>query len=220
MAKQEPALELVSAKDVTVKPVTWLWPYLIPKGKITLLQGDPGDGKSTFMLTLAAYMTRGDPLPFTDYEEPPEPIKVIYQSTEDDYDDTIIPRFLKAGGNPDNLIYINEDTQHLTFEDPRLFQAIKTLEKLRLKHPAFRDEADVWIVETWNDHVLGIGRYYEGEKLIALFNFGDSDQTAWVNEHENYIDLMTGEDRPARGVGIPAGGFAWLLTNFRKRPSR
>lgn len=102
----------------------------------------------------------------------------------------------------------------------RLFQAIKTLEKLRLKHPAFRDEADVWIVETWNDHVLGIGRYYEGEKLIALFNFGDSDQTAWVNEHENYIDLMTGEDRPARGVGIPAGGFAWLLTNFRKRPSR
>ena len=125
MAKQEPALELISAKDVTVRPVTWLWPNLIPKGKITLLQGDPGDGKSTFMLTLAAYMTRGDPLPFTDYEEPPEPIKVIYQSTEDDYDDTIIPRFLKAGGNPDNLIYINEDTQHLTFEDPRLFQAIK-----------------------------------------------------------------------------------------------
>ncbi|MBR3142631.1 MAG: AAA family ATPase, partial [Clostridiales bacterium] len=88
MAKQEPALELISAKDVKVRPVKWLWPFFIPKGKITLLQGDPGDGKSTFMLTLAAYMTRGDPLPFTDYEEPPAPIKVIYQSTEDDYDDT------------------------------------------------------------------------------------------------------------------------------------
>lgn len=124
MAKQEPALELVSAKDVKVRPVKWLWPFLIPKGKITLLQGDPGDGKSTFMLTLAAYMTRGDPLPFTDYEEPPEPIKVIYQSTEDDYDDTIIPRFIQAGGNLDNLIFINEEVQHLTFEDPRLLQAI------------------------------------------------------------------------------------------------
>ena len=125
MAKQEPALELVSAKDVKVRPVKWLWPFLIPKGKITLLQGDPGDGKSTFMLTLAAYMTRGDPLPFTDYEEPPAPIKVIYQSTEDDYDDTIIPRFEQAGGNLDNFEYIDESKKHLTFEDPRLLQAIK-----------------------------------------------------------------------------------------------
>ena len=80
--------------------------------------------------------------------------------------------------------------------------------------------ADVWLVETWNDHVLGIGRYYEGEKLIALFNFSDNDETAWVNEHEDYTDLITGEKRPARGVGIPAGGFAWLLTDFRKKNRR
>ena len=80
--------------------------------------------------------------------------------------------------------------------------------------------ADVWVVETWNDHVLGIGRYYEGEKLIALFNFSDRDETAWIDEHEEYIDLITGEARPARGVGIPAGGFAWLLTDFRKKAKR
>lgn len=125
MAKQEPALELICAKDVEVRPVTWLWPFLIPKGKVTLLQGDPGDGKSTFMLTLAAYMSRGEPLPFTDYDEPPEPIKVLYQSTEDDYEDTIVPRYMKAGGVRDNLLYINEKTKHLTFEDPRLLQGIK-----------------------------------------------------------------------------------------------
>ena len=125
MAKHEPALELISAKDVKVRPVKWLWPYFIPKGKITLLQGDPGDGKSTFMLTVAAYMSKGEPLPYTEYEKPPEPIKVIYQSTEDDYDDTIIPRYLKAGGNPDNLVFINEEEKHLTFEDSRLLQAIK-----------------------------------------------------------------------------------------------
>ena len=99
----------------------------------------------------------------------------------------------------------------------RMFRALKTFEKIRMEHPVFRDEADVWIVETWNDHVLGIGRYYQGEKLIALFNFNDSDETAWVNEPEDYMDLITGQDRPAKGVGIPARGFAWLLTSFTKK---
>ena len=102
----------------------------------------------------------------------------------------------------------------------RMFQAVKTFEKLRLAHPVFRDEADVWLVETWNDHVLGIGRYYEGEKLIALFNFGDGDEVAWVNEPEDYIDLITGKERPAKGVEIPAHGFAWLLTCFGKKKGR
>ena len=102
----------------------------------------------------------------------------------------------------------------------RMFQAVKTFEKLRLAHPVFRDEADVWLVETWNDHVLGIGRYYEGEKLIALFNFGDGDEVAWVNEPEDYIDLITGKERPAKGVEIPANGFAWLLTCFGKKKGR
>ena len=99
----------------------------------------------------------------------------------------------------------------------RLFRALKAFEKLRMEHPVFRDEADVWTVETWNDHVLGIGRYYQGEKLIALFNFSDTDETAWVNEPEDYMDLITGQDRPAKGVGIPARGFAWLLTSFKKK---
>ena len=96
----------------------------------------------------------------------------------------------------------------------RMFRAIRTLEKLRLAHPVFRDAADVWIVETWNDHVLGIGRYHEKEKLIALFNFSDDAQTAWVDEHEDYIDLITKEKRPAKAVGIPAYSFAWLMTKF------
>ena len=96
----------------------------------------------------------------------------------------------------------------------RMFRAIKKLEKLRLAHPVFRDEADVWLVETWNDHVLGIGRYHEKEKLIALFNFSDNDETAWVDEHEEYVDLITNEKRPARAVGIPAHSFAWLITKF------
>jgi amylosucrase len=96
----------------------------------------------------------------------------------------------------------------------KLFAGITRLAKLRRSFDVFDSQADAWIVETWNDHVLGIGRYYKGQKLIALFNFSEFDQTAWVNEQEDYYDMLTGQKRPARAVGIPAYDCAWLLTSF------
>ena len=86
--------------------------------------------------------------------------------------------------------------------------------KLRAKHRVFENAADTWILETWNDHILGIGRYYRGEKLLALFNFSDQDETAWINEEGDYRDLMTGESREAKAVGVPAQDFVWLLTKL------
>ncbi|MDO4632915.1 MAG: amylosucrase [Eubacteriales bacterium] len=96
-----------------------------------------------------------------------------------------------------------------------LFRAIGKMKKLREKNPVFSADADAWIVETYNDHILGIGRYYEGQKMIALFNFSDQDETAWINEVEDYKDLMTGKKRAAKAVGIPAYDFAWLITSFK-----
>lgn len=64
-------LEIVRGSDVPVREVEWLWYPYIPYGKITLVQGDPGDGKSTFVLNLAAILTNGRTLPFTDVA--PEP---------------------------------------------------------------------------------------------------------------------------------------------------
>jgi len=93
-----------------------------------------------------------------------------------------------------------------------VFTGLKKIMKLRSEHKVFSSAADMWIVETYNDHILGIGRYYKGEKLIALFNFSDNDETAWVNEPEEYHDMITGQIRPARGVNIPAHDFAWLLS--------
>ena len=101
-----------------------------------------------------------------------------------------------------------------TTRQGKMFSAIKKLEKIRSEHAAFNGGADVWLVETYNDHVLGIGRYYRGEKLIALFNFSDSDETAWINEHEDYTDLWTGESRAAKAVGVPSHDFAWLVTEY------
>ena len=51
-------LELIKASEIEPKKIEWLWYPFIPYGKVTLLQGDPGDGKSTFMLTIAALLTR------------------------------------------------------------------------------------------------------------------------------------------------------------------
>ena len=75
-------LEIIKASEIEPKEVKWLWYPYIPFGKVTLLQGDPGDGKSKLMLSIAALLSNGEPLPFTDEEET-EPMTIIYQTTYD-----------------------------------------------------------------------------------------------------------------------------------------
>ena len=119
------ALEIIRASDITPKEVQWLWYPYIPFGKITLLQGDPGDGKSKFMLALSALLSNGGALPFTDDEATNEPMTIIYQTTEDDADDTVVPRFISAGGDCEKLIFIKEDLKSLSFGDERIKSAIE-----------------------------------------------------------------------------------------------
>ncbi|MCQ2550045.1 MAG: hypothetical protein MJ134_08395 [Lachnospiraceae bacterium] len=95
----------------------------------------------------------------------------------------------------------------------KLFQSIQKLTKLRAKYGVFNGNADTWIVETYNDSVLGIGRYYNGEKLIALFNFSKNDEIAWIDEAEEYVDLISGISKIAKEVKMPAQSFVWLYHN-------
>ena len=118
-------LELIKASDIKPKQVRWLWYPYIPFGKVTLLQGDPGDGKSKLMLSLAALLSKGAPLPFSDDEESYEPVTIIYQTTEDDADDTVVPRFNAAGGDGERLVFIKEDVKRLTFGDDRIREAVE-----------------------------------------------------------------------------------------------
>lgn len=122
---QPTGYELIRASEIEPKEVSWLWYPFIPYGKVTLLQGDPGDGKSTFMLNIAALLTRGENLPFAEPESPPEPMNIIYQTTEDDAEDTVVPRFMKANGDRDRLLFINEKDKPIFFDDDRIEAAIR-----------------------------------------------------------------------------------------------
>ena len=72
-------LEIIKASEIEPKEVKWLWYPYIPFGKVTLLQGDPGDGKSKLMLSIAALLSNGELLPFTDEEET-KPIEVYVRT--------------------------------------------------------------------------------------------------------------------------------------------
>ena len=114
--------------------VEWLWYPYIPYGKITLLQGDPGDGKSTFILDLIARITTGRVLP--DLKTPSSCYHVIYQCSEDSYADTIKPRLIAAGADCSKVAYVVENRQALTIDDPRVEDAIiKTNARLLVFDP-------------------------------------------------------------------------------------
>lgn len=80
---------------VSAKKVEWLWYPYIPYGKITIVQGDPGEGKSTMMIQIAALITNGKLMPDGSGEGIPG--NVIYQTAEDGIEDTVKPRLEAAG---------------------------------------------------------------------------------------------------------------------------
>ena len=89
------------------------------------------------------------------------------------------------------------------------------MEELRARYAVFEGSADVWTLDTWDDSILGVGRWLNGEKLIALFNFSGQDKVAWINEDDGqYTDLLTGAVMEARAVQIPAYGIWWLYKKF------
>lgn len=93
----------------------------------------------------------------------------------------------------------------------RIYYGLSRLEKLRKKHKAFVSYADTWTMETYDSSVLAMGRYYDREKIIGVFNFSEYDKTAWINEEEGmYVDLLTGQQMSAKSISIPAYSFYWL----------
>lgn len=142
--RSEPELKLINMESVKVEQIEWLLYPFIPFGKVTIIQGDPGEGKTTMVLQIIAKLTRGEPILLNqksqkeaqqDSEEnlkqevlsqdnPIQPVNVIYQTAEDGLGDTIKPRLLAAGADCSRVLVIDDREQPLTMVDVRLEEAI------------------------------------------------------------------------------------------------
>ena len=108
-----------------------------------------------------------------------------------------------------------EKIENLATVEGRIFSALDKLETIRKTEKAFVSNADTWTIETYEKELLCIGRYYEGDKIIGIFNFSEHDKTAWINEDDGeYEELLTGRKMKACGVDIPAYGFYYLKKTF------
>ena len=116
-------MKLVSLSEIELQEVEWLWYPYIPFGKITIIQGDPGEGKTTLGLRLAAACSNGSGFPGM---EERTPISVIYQTAEDGLGDTVKPRLMEAEANENLIFNISEEVDVLTLKDERIEAAIKT----------------------------------------------------------------------------------------------
>lgn len=123
MEDKKKELKLINMADVEAREVGWLWYPYIPIGKITIVQGDPGEGKTTFILHLAALLSKGENLPSDQGER--EPINIIYQTAEDGLEDTIKPRLLEANADCSRILVIDETEAELTMTDERLERAVR-----------------------------------------------------------------------------------------------
>ena len=115
-------LKMIKMSDVQSQTVDWLWYPFIPYGKLTIIQGDPGDGKTTLVLNIAARLSKGEGL--DNDMKVTEPVKIIYQTAEDGLGDTIKPRLLAAGADCSRVLVIDDSDQPLTMADARLEEAI------------------------------------------------------------------------------------------------
>lgn len=108
--------------EIKEKVVEWLWYPFIPFGKVTLIQGDPGQRKTWLAMHLAAACTNRKELP---NELPMDSFNVFYQTAEDGIGDTIKPRLMQCGADMERVRFIVEDDAMLSLTDPRLELAIK-----------------------------------------------------------------------------------------------
>lgn len=132
--EEKAELRMIRMSQIQSQEIEWLWYPFIPYGKLTIVQGDPGDGKTTLVLNIAAKLSKGECL--DDDMKLAEPMNVIYQTAEDGLADTVKPRLELAGADCERIIVIDESDKSLSMIDERLEEAIlKTKARLLILDP-------------------------------------------------------------------------------------
>lgn len=119
---EKKAVPMIRMSEVQQTEVDWLWYPYIPFGKLTIIQGNPGEGKTFFAMQLAAACTNRKFLP---QMEPFEPFNMIFQTAEDGLGDTVKPRLLSAEADLEKVLVIDDADNPLTLADERIENAIR-----------------------------------------------------------------------------------------------
>ena len=119
---QKKAVPMIRMSEVQQTEVEWLWYPYIPFGKLTIIQGNPGEGKTFFAMQLAAACTNRKFLPQI---EPFEPFNMIFQTAEDGLGDTVKPRLISAEAELERVLVIDDADNPLTLADERIENAIR-----------------------------------------------------------------------------------------------
>lgn len=128
--------DLINMNDVVTEEVAWLWPGYIPAGKLTIVRGNPGEGKTMLMMHVISRLTQGRPLPGEPDNAFRDPVNCIYQTAEDGLGDTIKPRLEANGADCSRVFVIDETKDPLSFSDERIESAIReTQAKLFILDP-------------------------------------------------------------------------------------
>ena len=116
------SVPMICMDDVEQTEVDWLWYPYIPFGKLTIVQGNPGEGKTFFAMQLAAACTNQKFLPDM---EPFEPFNMIFQTAEDGLGDTVKPRLVSSGADLKRVLVIDDAENPLSLTDDRIEKAIR-----------------------------------------------------------------------------------------------
>lgn len=232
-------LKLLSMRDIQSERVQFLWEPYIPRGKISIVQGDPGDGKTTLMLAVAAAVTTGAALPGNGGMT--VPAGVIFQTAEDGLADTIKPRLEQLGADCSRVHVIDEAEAALSLSDERIERAIREVDAwLFILDPlqAYLGGADMHsvggvrplmkslgaVAERTGCAVVVIGHLnkkggraqYRGLGSIDIYAAARSVLTVGkIDVDENMRALVHGKSNLAPpgtplAFGLDAGGFTWL----------
>lgn len=187
--KQENDFQFEYFSSVRQRKIDWLWYPYIPYGKITIIQGDPGEGKSTFILNIAALLTKGKNMP--DGYPISNPEFVIYQTAEDNIADTVKPRLVSAKADCNKIAYIIDDDATLNLDDPRIEEIIKAT-KARL---FILDPLQAYLSQ--DSDLLSAGRMRQKLKRIA--DIAAKYKCAFVII--GHMNKSSGEKNIYRGLG-------------------
>lgn len=128
-------------------------------------------------------------------------------SYKDDAEKASDSRYLHRGAF---LWELADKRKDLSTVQGQLFQMLNRLEQIRRQENVFSQEAEVYTYDVHNDSILGILREYKGERFIALFNFSEREQTAWMQEEGIFRNLVNGEIVEVKDPVLKGYEFVWM----------